>query len=350
MESDLLIDLYRCASEPAGWMPFLDAFCERLGIRSAVVHGITFGGAVQARSFWLAHDRHSDIDAYNRLISDARNPRLDVQRALLGVNRLVGDADLFRHAGEQRERAHIEEREAALGMGNFIGTLVPAGADTYYGVALHRDAGDRSAYSPRDRARIAGFVPHLVQAARMCHDDARRQAWAGMLGQAADALPLAAWIVDADGHVAWRNGRALALERTGQGVRVDRCGCLYLGDGMPSGVPGCHRIGGGPVLYAVVRRLGEGPHRLVAVTEPARMPGVSAAALRTYFGLTDAEACLAAALVGGSALETYAQARGVSIGTARNQLKQVLAKVGVPRQSELVRVVLTTAAARLADF
>lgn len=349
MESDLLIELYQCTSEPAGWTPFLNGFCERLGVKAAVLHGITFDGGVHARSFWRVHDRHSDIDAYNRLISDAGNPRLDVQRALLGTNRLVGDADLFRRAGEQRDRARIEEREAALGMGNFLGTLVPVAADTYYAIALHRDAGDRSEYSARDRARIEGFVPHLVQAARMCHENVRRQAWAGMLEQAVDALPLAAWIVDGDGIVAWRNGRAMDLERTRHGVHVAPGGRLHLGDDITSGLPGCHRIGGVAALYAVIRRLGAGPYHLVAVTEPDRMPGVSAASLRAYFGLTEAEACLAAALVGGSALETYAQARGVSIGTVRNQLKQVLAKVGVPRQSELVRVVLTTAAALLAE-
>lgn len=349
MENDLVYDLYRCAGEPARWTPFLDAFCERLGFRSAIVHGISFGASTQARSFWLAHDRHSDIAAYDRLISDARNPRLDVQRALLGTNRLVGDADLFRRAGERHVRADIEAREAALGMGNFIGTLVPVGADAYYGIALHRAAGDRSAYSARDRARVEGVVPHLVQAARLCHERVRCQAWAGMLEQAVDALPLAVWIVDGAGRVAWRNGRAGDLESARSGVRVAPGGRLCLGDGIPSGVPGCHRIGGTAALYAVIRRLGDGAHHLVAITEPGRMPGVSAAALRAYFGLTEAEASLAAALVGGSALETYAQARGVRIGTARNQLKQVLAKVGVPRQSELVRVVLTTAAALLAE-
>ncbi|KGF80261.1 hypothetical protein IA69_19920 [Massilia sp. JS1662] len=350
MDSDLLIDLYRCASEPAGWTPFLNNFCERLGFKAAVVHGITFDGGIHARSFWRVHDRHSDIDAYDRLISDAGNPRLDVQRALLGTNRLVGDADLFRRAGEQRDRAHIEDREAALGMGNFLGTLVPVAPDTYYAIALHRDAGDRSAYSPRDRARVESLVPHLVQAARMGHEADRRQAWAGLLEQAIAAFPLAAWIVDGDGRVAWRNDRAAELARAGHGIRVMPGGRLHLGDGIAAGVPGCHRIGGDATgLHAVIRRLGDGPHHLVAATEPGRMPGVPVASLRAYFGLTEAEACLAAALVGGSALETYAQARGVVIGTARNQLKQVLAKVGVPRQSELVRVVLTTAAALLAE-
>jgi DNA-binding CsgD family transcriptional regulator len=184
----------------------------------------------------------------------------------------------------------------------------------------------------------------------MGHENAQRQTWAGLLEHAVGAFALGAWIVDGEGLVVWRNERALDVERAGYGVRVTPGGRLRLGESIPAIVPGCHRIGAGATaLYAIIRRLGDGPHHLVAATEPGRMPGVAAASLRSYFGLTEAEACLAAALVGGSALETYAQARGVSIGTARNQLKQVLAKVGVPRQSELVRVVLTSAAALLAE-
>ncbi|MGF2508686.1 helix-turn-helix transcriptional regulator, partial [Ralstonia pseudosolanacearum] len=77
---------------------------------------------------------------------------------------------------------------------------------------------------------------------------------------------------------------------------------------------------------------------------------IPAAALAALFDLTEAESRLASALVQGDTLEQYAQRRGVSIGTVRYQLKQVLSKTGTNRQSELMRKVLCSAAAHAAGF
>ncbi|MEP7008614.1 MAG: hypothetical protein ABI810_21725 [Sphingomonas bacterium] len=59
--------------------------------------------------------------------------------------------------------------------------------------------------------------------------------------------------------------------------------------------------------------------------------------IAALFGLTPAEAHLAAALGTGSSVADHAAERGITIGTARIQLKQVLAKTAAGRQSELVR-------------
>ena len=58
--------------------------------------------------------------------------------------------------------------------------------------------------------------------------------------------------------------------------------------------------------------------------------------LQQIYGLTPAEARLASALAGGHALDDTAHRLGISRHTARSQLKQVFAKTGVRRQSELV--------------
>lgn len=88
---------------------------------------------------------------------------------------------------------------------------------------------------------------------------------------------------------------------------------------------------------------------LLAVTGAGAGAPISAAAIVTLFGLTPAEACLVAGLVAGYSLEQYAVRRGVSLGTVRGQLKQVLGKTGATRQAELVRLVLSSVAAQLLD-
>jgi DNA-binding CsgD family transcriptional regulator len=58
------------------------------------------------------------------------------------------------------------------------------------------------------------------------------------------------------------------------------------------------------------------------------------------FGLTSAEAAIATAIAQGSTTEQVARERGVSLNTVRAQLRSVFEKVGVSRQTDLVRTVL----------
>ena len=62
--------------------------------------------------------------------------------------------------------------------------------------------------------------------------------------------------------------------------------------------------------------------------------------LQSLWGLTPAEARVAATIVSGVDLKTHASQLGISEHTARFQLKQAMAKTGSRRQSELTRLVL----------
>jgi len=62
----------------------------------------------------------------------------------------------------------------------------------------------------------------------------------------------------------------------------------------------------------------------------------SEASLCSLFRLTPAEAQIALGIAGGETLAAVAKGRGVSISTARTQLKSVFAKTGTHRQAELV--------------
>jgi DNA-binding CsgD family transcriptional regulator len=67
--------------------------------------------------------------------------------------------------------------------------------------------------------------------------------------------------------------------------------------------------------------------------------------LRICFGLTPAEAHVAAGLVGGKSLKDISCERGASLGTARSQLKHILAKMRVNRQADVIAIL-----DRLASF
>jgi DNA-binding CsgD family transcriptional regulator len=86
---------------------------------------------------------------------------------------------------------------------------------------------------------------------------------------------------------------------------------------------------------------------VLTLTSPSRSTNIPTDALMRLFGLTPTEALLVAALAAGNTVEQYAQQRGVSVGTARVQLKKIQRKTGAQRQSDLVRIVWSSAAAHL---
>lgn len=85
----------------------------------------------------------------------------------------------------------------------------------------------------------------------------------------------------------------------------------------------------------LARPLPEGA--LVFVAPDREAAGDEAYMYRETFGLTPAEARLAARLKEGLSLKEAAEELGIAVNTARNQVKSVFEKLGVNRQSDLIR-------------
>jgi CheY-like chemotaxis protein/DNA-binding CsgD family transcriptional regulator len=106
-------------------------------------------------------------------------------------------------------------------------------------------------------------------------------------------------------------------------------------------------IGPGGAEVTAVARLAAAPAgspgdrvTVVLPAHPTSRPEI-ADLLALLFALTPAERLLAADLGGGAQLSDIARTRGVTLATARTQLKSVFSKVGVARQTDLVRTVFT---------
>jgi DNA-binding CsgD family transcriptional regulator len=80
---------------------------------------------------------------------------------------------------------------------------------------------------------------------------------------------------------------------------------------------------------------------LIIVVDPQRH-SPSGKDLAEFFGLSPAEARLAAALLTGKTLSQIAANTGVRITTLRTQLGSILKKVGAERQSGLIRILSST--------
>ena len=89
------------------------------------------------------------------------------------------------------------------------------------------------------------------------------------------------------------------------------------------------------------------PVAAVFVTDAENAAPINERSLRTLYGFTPAEARLARLLAQGRRPEEAAAELGVSLNTVRTHLKRIFGKAGTDRQADLVRTILTSAAAVL---
>jgi DNA-binding CsgD family transcriptional regulator len=141
------------------------------------------------------------------------------------------------------------------------------------------------------------------------------------------------------GHV-----RLAAADKRADAALADAIAAVSLGanaGGAPMRSIAVPRAGHAlPYLVQAIAIGGPAPHAravLLTVTDPG-LGKPDAAALRDLLGLTWAEAALAAELAAGATLAGAARARGISLETARTQLKAVLGKTGCARQQDLARL------------
>ena len=365
----LLLQLYRCCTETGAWQTVLDQLCDEIGAWSAVVQAIDFTRNNQGETYWCAHDSQTDFGAYQSVISDVRNPRLDRRRSMLAFGRFVGDDQMYTTREEMLQNKWFYRNLADLGYGRFLGALVPLSGDRFVAIALHRSIADHRDFRDADRQRLTSLLPHLCQATELALCFSENKELKHVLGACLDRWQCGVVVCDAGGRVRWMNRSAQAQIARNSALHV-REGTLSV-TGEKDAVLRRALLSRQPLnSHTTFLTLDHSGHRLhlaiqplvhtcdsldaegtlVIISDGNFYGEIPAAALAAMFGLTQAESRLASAVVQGSTLEEYALRRGVSIGTVRFQLKQVLSKTGTNRQSELMRTILCSAAAHAAGF
>lgn len=358
---DLMLDLYAGAAQPARWVQSMDRLCSLTGAQSAVVQAFRFEGE-QARVLWSAQDSRTRAvtSMQSPDLDKGENPRLALNRVLRGLDRVASDELLFDPDDEARPR--LQQRLAMLGLGRFIGTLQDVGRGVYLGLALHRPVHDSSNFSLEHINRLADLAPHIGQAFLLTDQLQASIERDDRLRNLMNNLCFGIVLCSEDGRVQWANRQATTLLVHGAPLCIQGehlCGhSVQDTQALLAALASARRAGQQRVDYL---RLGEGAQALHVAMRPGDDHGsmmllvssaavalsLPASALESLFGLTPTEARLLGAIATGSTVEAYAQQRGVSVGTARVQLKQIQAKTGQHRQSDLVRLVLSSAAAHL---
>ena len=224
-------------------------------------------------------------------------------------------------------------------------------------------------WSTPQLALIRGLLPHLRQYVRVRQALAKAEALSTSVIDLLATPRLGVIHLDRRGQIVEANDRARAMLRQGDGV-VDQDGVLSarvpadqarfaqlvaaaLVD--PGAVSGSMLLQRGAVMPRLVvhvnpvgvRQPDLGAQRvaaLVLLVEPGRQARLDPALVAATLGLTPLEGQVAVWLAEGWTVREIAAARGRQVGSVHWHLKQIYQKLGISRQADLVRLVLSVAA------
>jgi DNA-binding NarL/FixJ family response regulator len=241
------------------------------------------------------------------------------------------------------------------------------GGASFLNLGAVRSTGARP-FGPGEQRLCARLVPHLQRAVNIHERTHQIAAERDALRQTLDRLSIAVITTDAQGRVSWLNPAAEEVVRQRDGLMVDRSGLSALSpcenprlrklivDAGQSSSASRPVFGGAlsvtrpsgrrplNVLVTSLRRAGgervsSKPVAAIFVSDPEQRGEVPIASLRGLYGLTPAEASLAALLGAGWTLAEAAHRLGIVLSTARTQLRSIFAKTDTHQQAALVRLI-----------
>jgi len=225
-------------------------------------------------------------------------------------------------------------------------------------------------FSPEELQTYGRLMPHLRRACLIQRKFAELQGLQSAEAEALHRLPIGVVLFDRGGRAVFLNKAAEAIVRQGDGFRLGGLGLCcaespaetqalrkLIADAIGSTKPCQARHGGAmpltrrssqrplcalasPVPGKAAAWLGSTPGAVLFLSDPDRQTGPAEELLARFYGLSPAEARLAAALAEGLSVQEHMEQRGVSQNTVKTQLKRVLAKTGTGRQAELVKLLL----------
>lgn len=373
LSSDLLGKLYATVENRQRWTPLLDDLRRCAGAGGAVVQ-LLDARPDRLNTIWQARDSRStaNSDLHDRCLNNPDNPRL--RRQTIAGLPPAEIADLTWVGSDRRLftryphlLADIRERLSQIGLGHAFWVSFPICEARRFTLILHREAGDDRDLTQVEEGALRELLPHMQQAAKLWLSLEKAACRTNALENALDRLDLALVVCDAELRIHWSNTAAESLIARGRSLRME---AGRLGTSNTANDAVLRRLIGKVLSGAADSQVGvigsdechpthvrastcagtwsplESGQVALFLSQPSSGNCLNPADLCELFGLTPAEARLAVALASGASLANYSDGRGISIGTARNQLKQVLSKTGTRGQSELVRTLCNSSASR----
>lgn len=293
---------------------------------------------------------------------DERVPRI----TQLPDSRLVHINELYTE-DERRTSATYNKSLPLAGYQNGLNVRLdgPEDSSIYWALA---DSTSRGGWGSLQIAMIESLLPHIRHFLRVRHALGGAQALSASLSGLLEDARLGVIYLNHDGRIIDTNVRARDLLRHGQGL-FQQYGFLrarvptddtnleaLLADALPRF--GLQSTGGSMTVMRWLSRsrqvvhvvpisnrrkdFGIGPvAALVLVVEPGRVAHLNAEMVASALGLTATESQVAVALAMGKSVTDIANEKGGKVSTARFHVKRIHDKLGLSRQADLIRLVLS---------
>jgi DNA-binding CsgD family transcriptional regulator len=259
-----------------------------------------------------------------------------------------------------------------LGISQAIGATIHKGSVVSSNIAIMGPPG-RPDFDCNDMALLEALMPHMQRALKIHMHLAEANLRQGEFVEAIEPLAVGVILVTASGQVLFANQSARCLLDNRDGLMMDRQGIragrsretnalrALIGCAVTSCGQRQSQSGGGlnvtrpngrralQVLVSPIRpqqslHLGARAVAAIYVTDPEQVSERPEVVLMRLYGLTPAEAKVAALIVRGMSARQAAEGLAISYNTVKSHLKRVFAKTGSNGQGDLIRLIVGRAA------
>lgn len=372
LQTDELIPLiYRGPLESSPWHSFLEALGDRMGAKSAALVLRLSRQGMPPLVLWGRRPTVPEAEARRIHVKHAEIGHLDPLRNALDKPGAIFTLEEVIDRDDLLSNQFYREVLGPWGLEKQVGMYIsePGGWEGNIGVI---NGADDPEFDDRDKDMLRALRPHLEQAlaifARITREETEVQAMIDTL----DRLTICTLILSGTGLILRANSAARRLLEA-HDVALSKNGRLELASRAPNqqlqALIGKALTAStnkdGPAFVEAMRLESPYTQHIGVLVRSLRLTGVhahdSAPAVVVYFAggghaqpierlvtqlfdLTPSEAHLATLLATGSSLGEASEKLGLTENTVRTYCKTILNKVGVRRQTELVRLILRSVA------
>ncbi len=363
MDDRLIPAIYEAALEPERWNSLFAQLSEELD-GAAVYLGQAFTDCFGIGDFWTVGVDPSGWDRFDERDQSAQSNRtlaalLRSEGRVVDRREIIPDAEV---GNDQLSRIFLAEN----GLFHAAVSVVQRDEQVASTLWIARDQARPIEGASFERIRL--LAPHFGQAMRMHRALKRSTSETAMFRSVLDGLPQGAALLDGDLRLLYVNAAAECALEAGRGLvqrfgrlsataphlqralqdharrLTDRSEDLRIGSLILRDAEGepAWRLTLAPAVGTSAHGLAVGTRMIALIDDLSRTPdGPGAETLTAWFGLTPAEARVAALSARALRPAEIAATIGVSINTVKTHLKVVHARLGVHSQAGLVRTVLT---------